>query len=99
MIVFPCYCLKKIGNFEYNLVIFLLYYLRNIPQCIFRYIRKCDLMNHLKIHAYIPEADGIEEEEMQSMEEFSEPEKKKKKQVGRRRKKEIKEEYETYEGK
>lgn len=56
-------------------------------------------MNHLKIHAYIPEGDGMEEEEIQSMEEFSEPEKKKKKQVGRRRKKEIKEEYETYEGK
>lgn len=57
-------------------------------------------MNHLKIHAYIPEGDGIEEEDIQSMEEYSEPEKgKKKKQVGRRRKKLIKEEYESYESK
>lgn len=65
-----------------------------------RYIRKCDLMNHLKIHAYIPEGDGMEEEDLHSMEEYSEPEKgKKKKQVGRRRKKDIKEEYEPYEGK
>lgn len=57
-------------------------------------------MNHLKIHAYIPETDRIEEEEIQSLEEYSEPEKtKKKKQVGRRKKKEIKEEYDNYEGK
>lgn len=55
-------------------------------------------MNHLKIHAYIPDADGMEEEEIQSLEEYSEPEKRKKKQVGRRRKKDIKEEYESYEG-
>lgn len=56
-------------------------------------------MNHLKIHAYIPEADGIEEEEIQSLEEYSESEKvKKKKQVGRRKKKEIKEEYDHFEG-
>lgn len=57
-------------------------------------------MNHLKIHAYIPETDRIEEEDIQSLEEYSEPEKtKKKKQVGRRKKKEIKEEYDHYEGK
>lgn len=57
-------------------------------------------MNHLKIHAYIPEADGLEEEESHSIDEYSESEKvKKKKQVGRRKKKEIKEEYDSFEGK
>lgn len=57
-------------------------------------------MNHLKIHAYIPEDESIEEEENQSMEEYSEPERaKKKKQAGRRKKREIKEEYDSFEGK
>lgn len=31
--------------------------------CGARYVRKCDLMTHLKIHAYAPERDGMEDEE------------------------------------
>ncbi|KAG5867641.1 hypothetical protein JTB14_006717 [Gonioctena quinquepunctata] len=65
--------------------------------CGVRYIRKCDLMNHLKIHAYIPETDGVEEEEIQTMEEFSSDKKKKPKSATKRRKKKIKEEFEQFE--
>lgn len=56
-------------------------------------------MNHLKIHAFIPDSDGNQEEEVHTMDEYVEPEKvKKKKQVSRRKKKEIKEEYDHFEG-
>lgn len=57
-------------------------------------------MNHLKSHAYIPESDGlIEEDDLQSLEEYSESEKvKKKKLVGRKKRREIKDEYITYDG-
>lgn len=51
-----------------------------------------------QIHAYIPEGDGLDDEDIQTTDDFVEEKKKKGKPVGKKRKKKIKEEFvESYE--
>ncbi|XP_060527887.1 zinc finger protein 16 [Cylas formicarius] len=66
--------------------------------CGVRYIRKSDLMNHLKTHAYIPDAEVLEEEEELSANDNDfDKARKKQKSLGKRKRKKSLKDFEIYE--